>query len=97
MNVAEPKTKTDKQREELIEVVKALPVESLQELAIFLQYLKYKAGSAERERPSDAKPSPYESFKEAGLIGCIKDAPPDLSVNYKKYLAEGLTEPHDHR
>lgn len=97
MDVAEPKTKADKQREELIEIVKALPEESLQELAIFLQYLKYKASSAERKQPSDAKPSPYESFKQAGLIGCIKDAPPDLSVNYKKYLAEGLAKTHDHR
>jgi hypothetical protein len=26
-------------------------------------------------------------WMESGLIGCIKDAPEDLSVNYKKYVA----------
>lgn len=31
-----------------------------------------------------------EVLKESGLIGCIKDGPGDLSVNYKEYLYEYL-------
>ena len=29
---------------------------------------------------------------ESGLIGCIQDGPGDLSVSYKKYIAEHLDE-----
>lgn len=31
-------------------------------------------------------------WKDSGLIGCIENAPSDLSVNYKKYVAEYLDE-----
>lgn len=31
-------------------------------------------------------------LEESGLIGCIQDGPGDLSVNYKKYVAEYLDE-----
>ena len=33
-----------------------------------------------------AEPTLFDAFDAAGLIGCVKDAPPDLSSN-PKYLA----------
>jgi len=36
------------------------------------------------EAPSNStEPTLYEAMEKAGLIGCIKDAPPDLSSNPK--------------
>jgi predicted DNA-binding antitoxin AbrB/MazE fold protein len=32
---------------------------------------------------SDAGPTLFELLDKAGLIGCVKDAPPDLSTNPK--------------
>jgi uncharacterized membrane protein YccC len=31
-------------------------------------------------------------WQDSGLIGCIQDAPADLAVNYKHYVAEYLDE-----
>lgn len=81
----------------MIEDIRALPAEALQEVADAIARLRQKALPSEAEQVSDdvtseMTRSPYEAFEKAGLIGCIKDAPPDLSVSYKAYLAEGLAE-----
>lgn len=38
------------------------------------------------------KKSTFEIFRESGFIGCIKDAPPNLSSNYKTVIHEYLEE-----
>lgn len=38
--------------------------------------------------------SAFEIFRESGFIGCIKDAPPNLSSNYKAVIREYLEEKH---
>lgn len=44
----------------------------------------------ERKRAKQQK----QLWRESGLIGCLQDAPPDLSVRYKQALTEGLTSKH---
>lgn len=44
----------------------------------------------ERKRAKQQK----QLWRDSGLIGCIQDAPPDLSVRYKQVVAEGLTSKH---
>ncbi|CAN1209471.1 hypothetical protein TUMEXPCC7403_04560 [Tumidithrix helvetica PCC 7403] len=39
--------------------------------------------------------SPLQLLQQAGLIGCI-EAEPDLSVQYKKYLSESLSDKYSH-
>lgn len=46
--------------------------------------------SEKRVKP---RKSAWQIMSESGLIGCIKDAPPDLSTN-KKYLHEYLARKH---
>ncbi|MGI8933888.1 MAG: hypothetical protein ACR2FS_07415 [Phormidesmis sp.] len=92
----------EQQRQKLLEEIQALPADVLQEAAEFVTRLQQKALHSETEQTSDeitskTTQSPYEAFEQAGLIGCIKDAPPDLSVNYKAYLAEGLAEKYGDR
>lgn len=87
-----------RQREQLLEEIRTLPAEVLQEISDLVLRSRQKMAVNESEHPSEpTTSSPYEAFKEAGLIGCIKDAPPDLSVNYKEYLAKGLAEKYGHR
>jgi predicted DNA-binding antitoxin AbrB/MazE fold protein len=40
----------------------------------------------------DAGPTLYELLDKAGLIGCIKDGPPDLSTNPKYMEGFGKSE-----
>ena len=92
----------EQQRQQLMEDIRALPDEALQEVADEIARLQQKALHSEAEQTSDevtskTTRSPYEAFEKAGLIGCIKDAPPDLSENYKAYLAEGLAEKYGDR
>lgn len=87
----------EQQRQQLIETIRVLPAEALQEVADAIARLRHKALHSEAEQISDEvtyemRRSPYEAFEKAGLIGCIKDMPPDLSVNYKAYLAEGFAK-----
>ena len=86
-------------RKQLIEDIQTLPADALQTVAEAMKQLHGDTGSQRNaEHPSSKKTSsPYEAFQESGLIGCIKDAPPDLSVNYKHYLAEGLAEKYGDR
>lgn len=44
----------------------------------------------ERKRAKQQK----QLWRESGLIGCLQDAPSDLSVRYKQALTEGLTAKH---
>lgn len=41
-----------------------------------------------------AKQSPFEALEELGLIGCIKNANPSLSKNYKSVLSKSLKAKH---
>lgn len=36
------------------------------------------------------KKNAYEIMRDSGFIGCMTDAPPDLSTRYKEYIAEDL-------
>lgn len=96
------KDSVEQQRQKLMEDIRALPAEALKEVADAITRLRQKALHSEAEPTfyevtCKTTRSPYEAFEKAGLIGCIKDAPPDLSVNYKAYLAEGLAEKYGDR
>ncbi len=86
-------------RKRLIEDIQTLPAEALQAVAEAIKQLHGNTDNQQdAEQPSAEKASsPYEAFQESGLIGCIKDAPPDLSVDYKHYLVEGLAEKYGNR
>ena len=40
-----------------------------------------KKGNDTASQSSDSGPTLFELLDRAGLIGCVKDAPPDLSTN----------------
>lgn len=88
----------EQQRQQLIEAIQKLPAETLQEVADQVARLRSEtADCVEAEQtPEPAEESAYEKFKKSGLIGCM-EGPPDLSVNYKKYLAEGWARKYDNR
>jgi hypothetical protein len=92
----------EQQRKRLLEDIQALPADVLQEAVDFIARLRQKATAPEIEQPveqpSEQAPlSAYEIFKDSGLIGCIKDGPPDLAANHRKYVAEYLENKYDHR
>ena len=91
----------EQQREQLIESIRTLPADALQEVADEIARLRQKIAdkSSAIEKESEVETSlneetysPYKDLKEFGLIGYVKDGPSDLSVNYKKYLTESLME-----
>ena len=91
----------EQQREQLIEDIRALPADALQEVADEIARLRQKTedGSSTTKIELEVEASlneeaysPYEDLKEFGLIGYVEDGPSDLSVNYKKYLTESLME-----
>ena len=83
-------------REQLLEDIQKLPADLLQELSEIVARLHLKTTESEFEQRSEQEEVyPYEALKKSGLIGCM-EAPSDLSVNYKEYLAEGLKEKHGH-
>jgi hypothetical protein len=89
---------TEQQRERLLEEIQTLPADALQEAAELIARLRQKVTTSEVEQPTEQAPiSAYERFKKSGLIGCIKDGPPDLAANHRKYVAEYLEKKHDHR
>ena len=47
-----------------------------------------------RQGAIPAGENPYEIAKKSGIIGCMRGGPRDLSVRYKKYLAESLSRKH---
>lgn len=84
MNTAE------RQRQQLLEEIKDLPVDVLQEVTDFITQLRQKTAISEADQSSNSSSlTPYEALMESGLIGCGK-GPSDLSTNYKTYLAEDL-------
>lgn len=88
----------EQQRTQLIELIQTLPAEALQKAEDFITGLKEQADTSTNEQATEGNsPSPYEALKKAGLIGCIKDGEPDLSVNYKQYITKHLEEKHDYR
>ena len=42
-----------------------------------------------------SKQSSYEIFQDLGLVGCIKDADPQLSRNYKSLVHEEIENRHN--
>lgn len=89
----------EQQREQLIEEIRTLPADALKEAVEAIAQLRDEIAEREKaEQPSEqTSSSPYEAFKKSGLIGCIKDGPPDLSTNYKEYITEYLEEKHGYR
>lgn len=82
----------EQQRKQLIEEVRSLPAECLQEVIDFVNQLHQKTQNSETEQATTRiEQSPYEALQASGLIGC-GEGPADLSVNHKKYCAEGLME-----
>jgi hypothetical protein len=97
---------TEQQRERLLEEIRTLPADVLQEVSNLIERIQQKAGNAQdsveetsgAESLSDKKgANPYQELKEFGLIGFAKDGPTDLSVNYRDYLKEGFGSNRDHR
>jgi hypothetical protein len=43
----------------------------------------------------EPKQSPFEIFQELGLVGCIKDADPHLSRNYKSLVHQEIEDRHN--
>ena len=59
------------------------------------EVLKYSLQQAAQDLRDQARAKRQKQlWRDSGLIGCIKDGPEDLSVNYKQYLAESLDEQH---
>jgi hypothetical protein len=79
----------EQKRQQLIQEIQTLPASVLQEAADLIAQLHRKAKTLSTAKSSDQEvANPYQELKEFGLIGC-GEGPSDLSVNYKKYLAEG--------
>jgi predicted DNA-binding antitoxin AbrB/MazE fold protein len=55
-----------------------------------LVVLSVEKAGGNRTDSDDAQPSLFDILDEAGLVGCIKDAPPDLCTN-PRYM-EGFGE-----
>lgn len=88
---------TDQQRKALLENIRMLPTELLQELTDFVTQLQQKAQTLKTEQALEKKvTNPYQELKEFGLIGC-GEGPSDLSTNYKAYLREGFGSKREHR
>ncbi|MBX3413008.1 MAG: antitoxin family protein [Pirellulales bacterium] len=68
------------------------PIE-LSENQVVRVSLRTHAENVREAPPADSEPSAYDVFLAAGLLGCVKDAPPDLSTN-PKYM-EGFGEDPD--
>ena len=59
------------------------------------EVLKYSLQQAAQDlRDQTRAKRQKQLWRDSGLIGCIKDGPEDLSVNYKQYVAESLDEKH---
>ena len=59
------------------------------------EVLKYSLQQAAQDLRDQARAKRQKQlWRDSGLIGCIKDGPEDLSVNYKQYVAESLDEKH---
>ena len=57
--------------------------------------MKYSLQQAAQDLRDQARAKRQKQlWRDSGLIGCIKDGPEDLSVNYKQYVAESLDEKH---
>lgn len=57
------------------------------------EVLKYSLQqTAENLRDRDQARKQKNIWKSSGLIGCIKDAPKDLSTNYKESIGDYLAE-----
>lgn len=62
------------------------------------EVLKYSLQQAAQDlRDSMRAKRQKQLWKDSGLIGCIENAPEDLSVNYKQYVAEYLDEKYPQR
>jgi hypothetical protein len=57
--------------------------------------LYYQKIQPSQQLPLTPRKSPLEIFKELNLVGCIKDADPDLSVNYRSLVHQEIEERHE--
>ena len=87
----------EQQREQLVEDIKTLPADVLQEVANLVDHLQKREETEAEKSSEQPSQSPYDALKEAGLVGFIKDGPSDLSTNYKQYIIEYLEEKHGYR
>lgn len=81
--------------EQIQKDIQELPEEAQYLLIDFIELLKKRYPNPSQLEPIPEK-SIYEKFEEIGFIGCI-EAEEDLSVNYKKVLAEEWSKKYDHR
>jgi hypothetical protein len=87
--------------EQVEEDIKKLPEEAQLLLIDFIEILKKRYSSPEKQpTPTDQnfsdQPTTLELLQESGLIGCISGES-DLSANYKSVLKEGLDSKYDNR
>lgn len=79
---------------ELFELVEELEAKLGASNPSFRKFVDSASEQIEQVRATSSEPreedSAYDAFKRAGLIGCIKDGPSDLSTN-PKYM-EGFGE-----
>lgn len=49
---------------------------------------------AQEYRQQKSKQTPFEALEELGLLGCIENADPSLSENYKSVFSKNLKAKH---
>ncbi|KAM3095336.1 hypothetical protein ACKFKF_25170 [Phormidesmis sp. 146-12] len=78
--------------EQIQKEIQSLPEEAQSLLIDFIEILKRRYPKP-AEPKADAEKSPYQKFKESGLIGFVS-VEEDLSTTYKQVLSERLnTQP----
>lgn len=81
--------------EQIQKEIQELPEEAQTLLADFIEILKKRyPKSAQPEE--DSEQSPYQQFKQSGLIGFVS-VEENLSTTYKQVLSEQLNAKYDHR
>jgi len=81
--------------EKLQKDIQELPEEAQNLLADFIEILKKRYPKPAPSEEATEK-SPYQKFKESGLIGYVS-VEEDLSTTYKQVLSEKLSNKYDHR
>ncbi len=81
--------------EQLQKDFQELPEAAQTLLMDFLEILKKRYPKTSQPEPDHTK-SPYEKFKESGLIGCVS-VEETLSATYKQVLAEDWNKKYGHR
>jgi len=86
----------EQQRQQLLEDVRTLPAEVLQEVSNVVARLRQETVviAAVKSSSEGVSSTPYDLLKESGFIGCA-EGPPDLAANHKAYLEKHLMNKYD--